>query len=73
MIVADDKKRIRIPAVHPRDVFHPETMTRNLIVLRRVEPPKPKRKMTRDEILRAIETSPIKFTTSWDELKEEIR
>ncbi|MEI9960016.1 MAG: hypothetical protein WDM76_02455 [Limisphaerales bacterium] len=37
MIIADDKKRIRIPAVHPRDVYHPETLTRDLIVLRRIE------------------------------------
>ena len=48
-------------------------MTRNLIVLRRIEPPKPKKRMTREEILRAIETSPLKVTKSWDELKAEIR
>ena len=70
---ADDKKRIRIPAVHPRDVYHPETLTRDLIVLRRIEPPKPQKRMTREEVLRAIENSPIKFTKSWDELKAEVR
>ena len=73
MIIADDKKRIRIPAVHPRDVYHPETLTRNLIVLRRIEPPKPKKRMTRAQIIEAIENSPIKVTKSWDELKAEIR
>jgi len=73
MIIADAKKRIRIPAVHPRDVYHPETLTRDLIVLRRVEPPKPKKKMTRAQIIEAIENSPIKVTKSWDELKAEIR
>ena len=73
MIVADAKKRLRIPAVQPRDVYHPETLTRNLIVLRRVEPPKTKKKMTREQILRAIETSPITFTKSWEELKKEVR
>ena len=31
---ADDKKRVRIPAAKPRDVYHPETLTRDLIVLR---------------------------------------
>jgi len=70
---ADDKKRIRIPAVRPRDIYHPETMTRDLIVLRRIELPKPQKRMTREEILRAIENSPIKFTKSWDELKAEVR
>jgi hypothetical protein len=71
VIIADDKKRLRIPAARPRDVYHPETLTRDLIVLRRVEPPR--KKMTREEIMRAIENSPIKFTKSWDELKKEIR
>jgi len=73
MIIADDKKRVRLPAAHPRDVYHPETLTRDLIVLRRVEPPKPKKKMTRAQIIEAIENSPIKVTKSWDELKAEIR
>lgn len=71
MIVADDKKRLRIPSVHPHDVYHPETLTRDLIVLRRVEPPK--KRMTREEIMKAIESSPIRFAKSWDELKKEIR
>jgi hypothetical protein len=67
---ADDKKRIRIPAVRPRDVYHPETMTRDLIVLRRVEPPKPQKRMTREEIMRAIENSKIKFNITYDELRK---
>ncbi len=70
MIIADAKKRIRIPAVHPRDVYHPETLTRDFIVLRRIEPPKPKKRMTREQIERAIENSPIKFNVSYDELRK---
>jgi hypothetical protein len=73
MIIADEKKRVRLPAAHPRDVYHPETLTRDLIVLRRVEPPKAKKKMTREQIIEAIENSPIKVTKTWDELKAEIR
>jgi hypothetical protein len=72
-IRADDKKRIRLPAVHPRDIYHPETLTRDLIVLRRIEPPKPKKRMTRAETFHAIETSSLKVTKSWDELKAETR
>jgi len=67
---ADAKKRIRIPAVRPRDVYHPETLTRDLIVLRRIEPPKPQKRMTAAEIGRAIENSPIKFNVSYDELRK---
>ena len=72
MIVADEKKRLRIPAVHPRDVYHPETLTRDLIVLRRVElpKPKPKKRMTRAQIGTAIENSKIKFNVTWDELRK---
>ncbi len=70
MIVADEKKRIRVPAVHPRDIYHPETMTRDLIVLRRVEPPKPKKKKTPEEIGRAIEKHRIESTFSYDELRK---
>lgn len=70
MIIADDKKRIRISAAHPRDVYHPETLTRDLIVLRRIEPPKPKKRMTREEIQHAIENSPIKFNVSYEELRK---
>lgn len=54
VIIADEKKRLRIPAVHPHDVYHPETLTHDLIILRRVESPKPKRRTTREQIERAI-------------------
>ena len=40
-------------------------------LLRKV--PEPKRQMSKEEILEALEASPISFTASWDELKEEIR
>jgi hypothetical protein len=72
MIIADEKKRVRLSAVHPRDIYHPETLTRDLIVLRRVKPPKPKikKRMTAAEIGRAIENSRIKFNVSYDELRK---
>jgi prevent-host-death family protein len=35
--------------------------------------PDTKRAATREDVLRAIENSPIQFTSSWDEFKEEIR
>ncbi|MGA2749525.1 MAG: hypothetical protein ABSG59_12175 [Verrucomicrobiota bacterium] len=67
---ADDKKRVRIPAAKPRDVYHPETLTRDLIVLRRIEPPKPKKRMTAAEVGRAIKSSRLRFTASYDELRK---
>lgn len=73
MIKADEKKRLRIPAVHPRDIYHPETLTRDLIILRRVEPPKPKKRKTREQIERAIENSQVKFNISYEELRKMTR
>ena len=40
------------------------------ILLRKA--PEPKREMSKEEILEALEASPISFTASRDELKEEI-
>jgi hypothetical protein len=35
--------------------------------------PPPRRRFTRLEALRAIEKSPLRFTHSWDQIKEESR
>ena len=41
------------------------------ITLRRMPPPR--RRFTKLEALRAIEKSPLRFTHSWDQVKEETR
>jgi len=67
----DDKNRIRLPMLNPGDYYEAEFHGQQEILLRKV--PEPKRQMSKEEILEALEASPISFTASWDELKEEIR
>lgn len=70
-IKVDDTKRVRLPMLTPGDYYMPEVHGENEVLLRRV--PVPRRRMTREQVLQAIEESPIRFTRSWDKLKEEIR
>jgi len=54
----------------PGDYYEPEIRgeditLRRLTVLRR--------KMSRAEVLQAIERSPLRFTRSWDEIRKETR
>jgi hypothetical protein len=69
-VIADKEKRLRLRVVEPGDVYFPETLTRDKIVLLRIEPPKPKRKMTREEVLKAIDASPLMFEVGYDELRK---
>jgi hypothetical protein len=69
-IKVDDARRVQLPELNPGDYYEPIYGEKE-VVLRKVDPPG--RKMSRDEILRAIDSSPLRFTKSWVELKEEIR
>ena len=57
----------------PGDYDEPEVRGRAAeeITLRRMPPPR--RRFTKPEALRAIEKSPLRFTHSWDQVKEETR
>jgi hypothetical protein len=67
-IKVDDEKRIRLPMAQPGDYYTPEAHGENEIVLRKV--PAPTAKRTKAEILRALESSSLRFECSWDELKK---
>jgi len=69
-IKVDDARRVRLPKLNPGDYYEPEYSEKE-VVLRKVEPPI--QKMSKEEILRAIDGSPLCFTKSWDELKDEVR
>jgi hypothetical protein len=70
-IKVDDAHRIRIPALHPGDYYEPEVLGENDVLLRKVQ--LPRRKPSFDEAMAAIESSPLRFTKSWDEIKKETR
>ncbi len=70
-VKVDGAHRIRIPALHPGDYYEPEVLGGNEVLLRKVE--LPRRKPTFAEALAAVESSPLRFTKSWDEIKKETR
>jgi hypothetical protein len=72
-VKVDSAKRIRLTVLTPGDYYEPEIRGGDAeeITLRRMPPPR--RRFTKQEALRAIEKSPLRFTHSWDQLKEETR
>ena len=70
-VKVDDAHRIRIPALRPGDYYEPELLCENDVLLRKVE--LPRRKPTFAQALAAVESSPLRFTKTWDEIKKETR
>ena len=72
-VKVDDAHRIQLAELKPGDYY--ETVIRGAVAdevtLRRL--PAPPRKMSRAEVLNAIEQSPLRFTQSWDEIRKETR
>jgi hypothetical protein len=68
----DENGSIRLEALVPGAFYEPEIVGPDEIKLRRVTSRGP-RKRTREEILAAIEASPLRFTKPWDEVKRETR
>lgn len=67
----DDAHRIRVPALRPGDYYEPEVLGENEVLLRKVQ--LPRRRPTYAEAMAAIESSPLRFSKSWDEIKKETR
>jgi len=72
-VKVDAAKRIRLPVLRPGDYYEPEYNGLEVIMLHRVPEPKRKVLMTKAQALAAIERSRLKFTVSWDELRQETR
>ena len=72
-VKVDTGKRIRLPVLRPGDYYEPEYQGPEEIMLHRVPEPKRKVPMTKAQALAAIERSRLKFTVSWDELRQETR
>ncbi|HEY3914356.1 MAG TPA: hypothetical protein VGN61_07715 [Verrucomicrobiae bacterium] len=70
-IKVDEAHRIQVPALQPGDYYEPEVLGENEVLLRKVQ--EPRRKPTYADAMAAIESSPLRFTKSWDELKKETR
>ena len=70
-VKVDAEQRIRLPQLNPGDYYEPEFHGSEDVHLHRVPPPTLKR--TKAEILQAIDDSPLRFTASWDQVKQETR
>jgi hypothetical protein len=70
-VKVDEAHRIRISVLRPGDYYEPEILGENEVLLRKV--PLPGRKLTYAEAIAAIESSPLRFTKNWDEIKKETR
>jgi hypothetical protein len=70
-VKVDEAHRILISVLRPGDYYEPEVVGENEVLLRKVE--LPRRRPTFAEAMAAIESSPLRFTKSWDEIKEETR
>jgi hypothetical protein len=72
-VKVDSAKRIRLTVLTPGDYYEPEVRGGDAEEITLLRMPPPRRHFTRLEALRAIEKSPLRFTHSWDQVKEETR
>jgi hypothetical protein len=73
-VQVDEHGGIRLQMLTPGDYYQPEVVSTDEIRLRRVSSHLPQqRSFTRQEVMKAIEESELRFTSSWDELKLETR
>jgi hypothetical protein len=72
-VKVDEAHRIQLEVLRPGDLYEPEIHgpEADQITLRRVKPEE--RKMTKAEALRAIDSTPLRFSGTWNELRAETR
>jgi hypothetical protein len=68
-LTADAKKRVVIPGAVPGDVFACE-QTEQGVLLKRVYRPKPRKKLTKQQALRAIRGWKSLRGLTWEELRK---
>jgi hypothetical protein len=68
-LTADAKKRVMIPGAAPGDVFAYQK-TGNEVILRRIYRERPRKKLTKKDVLRAIRSWKFIPAMSWEELRK---
>ena len=68
-VKADSKKRVIIPDAAPGDVFAYENRGGGRFTLARLMAPPPRKKMTKSQVLRALDRSKGKYELTWEELR----
>jgi hypothetical protein len=72
-VKVDKQKRVRLKILTPGDYYQPDFSNPAIITLRRIEPPKPKAKMTAAEVRAALAKITVKAKASWDEIRKDTR
>ena len=72
-VKVDETRRIRLKVLNPGDYYEPEFVSADEITLRRVEPPKRRVKLTKAGALKALRTSNLTFTRTWETMRSETR
>jgi hypothetical protein len=72
-VKVDKDSSIRLAALVPGAYYEAEIVSSDEIKLRRVAAPQGQESKSREEVIRTIEQSPLRFTRSWEDLKRETR
>jgi hypothetical protein len=70
-VKVDDAHRILVSSLRPGDYYEPEVLGEDAVLFHKVQAPG--HRPTYAQALAAIESSPLRFTSTWDELKKETR
>lgn len=65
----DSKKRVVLPKAKAGEVYDIQDQGGGRYLLVRLERPEPRRNLSREECLRAIDRQPLRLGMSWDELR----
>ena len=68
-VTSDDKRRIRLGDIEPREVFQVTRPDAEHWLLTRLQPPAPSKRMTRAQVKQAIRENPLRMKMSWEELR----
>lgn len=66
----DSKKRIVLPSGQPGDVFDIQQQGEGRFLLVRLEKPALPPKLTREQVIEALDKMPFSQTMSWEELRQ---
>ncbi len=68
-VTSDDKRRVRLGDIGPREVFQVTRPDAEHWLLTRLHPPAPPRRMTRPQVRGALKAHPLSLRMTWEELR----
>ena len=68
-VTSDEKRRIRLGDIGPREVFQVTRPDADRWLLTRLHPPGPPKQMTRAEVKRAMQAHALTMKMTWEKLR----